>query len=117
MRGAVFPLAYIFAAVRFWPKADIAQEEVTGKFRNFTEMFCWDLVGPDSIVEPVQICGDLHESEVDCCRFRDRRRASVCAGPKAKYCEGHHSGRAKGCHIDQWRQGQDPNLLRYRQAQ
>jgi hypothetical protein len=35
MRGAVFPLAYIFAAVRFWPKADIAQEEVTGKFRNF----------------------------------------------------------------------------------
>jgi len=37
MRGAVFPLAYIFAAVRFWPKADVAHEEVIGKFRNFLQ--------------------------------------------------------------------------------
>jgi hypothetical protein len=38
-------LAYIFAAVRFWPKADIAHEEVIGKFPQFfTGMFCWDLI-------------------------------------------------------------------------
>jgi hypothetical protein len=35
MQGAVFGL--YFAAVRFWPKADIVHEEVIGKFRNFLQ--------------------------------------------------------------------------------
>ena len=37
----------------------------------------------------------LHEPEVDCCHFGDRRRAGVCAGSTTERSEGDQGGRAK----------------------
>src|SRR5262245_5505915 len=58
--------------------------------------------------------GDLHEPKVDCCHFGDRRRASMCAGSKTDPCD--QGGRAKRPQNYQRRQGQEPGVLRNRQA-